>query len=161
MGLEWVWGLLQLGFVRWAPPSLLHKTTLTTGPVLQCRTICRIILMGVSSEGKTQGVCVQKSPKFSYKFWIDRWKYVKEVKGTLVLTSYKRVESLHEMPTVAKMDCHWWQTAILLLYPSYARYTIQEEQEGCKVRTRWHYTYCTTQGTVNQSINQSKSFRGA
>ena len=28
MGLEWVWGLLQPGFVRWAP--LLHKTTLTT-----------------------------------------------------------------------------------------------------------------------------------
>ena len=32
MGLEWVWGLLQPGFVRWAPPSppLLHKTTLNT-----------------------------------------------------------------------------------------------------------------------------------
>ena len=30
MGLEWVWGLLQPVFVRWAPP-LLHKTTLTTG----------------------------------------------------------------------------------------------------------------------------------
>ena len=29
MGLEWVWGLLRPGFVRWAP--LLHKTTLTTG----------------------------------------------------------------------------------------------------------------------------------
>ena len=28
VGLEWVWGLLQPGFVRWAP--LLHKTTLTT-----------------------------------------------------------------------------------------------------------------------------------
>ena len=28
MGLEWVWGLLQPGFVRWA--RLLHKTTLTT-----------------------------------------------------------------------------------------------------------------------------------
>ena len=29
MGLEWVWGLLQPGFVKWAP-TLLHKTTLTT-----------------------------------------------------------------------------------------------------------------------------------
>ena len=29
MGLEWVCGLLQPGFVRWAPPPL-HKTTLTT-----------------------------------------------------------------------------------------------------------------------------------
>ena len=28
VGLEWVWGLLQPGFVGWAP--LLHKTTLTT-----------------------------------------------------------------------------------------------------------------------------------
>jgi len=28
VGLEWVWGLLQPGFVRWAP--LLHKTTLTS-----------------------------------------------------------------------------------------------------------------------------------
>jgi len=28
VGLEWVWGLFQPGFVRWAP--LLHKTTLTT-----------------------------------------------------------------------------------------------------------------------------------
>ena len=28
MGLEWVWGLVQPGFVGWAP--LLHKTTLTT-----------------------------------------------------------------------------------------------------------------------------------
>jgi len=30
MGLEWVWGLLQPGFVRWATAPLLHKTTLTT-----------------------------------------------------------------------------------------------------------------------------------
>jgi len=30
VGLEWVCGLLQPGFVRWAPPPLLHKTTLTT-----------------------------------------------------------------------------------------------------------------------------------
>jgi len=29
VGLVWVWGLLQPGFVRWAPP-LLHKTTLTS-----------------------------------------------------------------------------------------------------------------------------------
>ena len=28
LGVEWVWGLFQPGFVRWAP--LLHKTTLTT-----------------------------------------------------------------------------------------------------------------------------------
>jgi len=29
---EWVWGLLQPSFVRWAPlPHLLHMTTLTTG----------------------------------------------------------------------------------------------------------------------------------
>ena len=28
VGFEWVWGLLQPGFVSWAP--LLHKTTLTT-----------------------------------------------------------------------------------------------------------------------------------
>ena len=27
MGLEWVWGLLQPGFVRWAVSPLLHKTT--------------------------------------------------------------------------------------------------------------------------------------
>ena len=29
-GLEWIWGLIQPGFVRWAPTPL-HKTTLTTG----------------------------------------------------------------------------------------------------------------------------------
>ena len=29
MGFEWVWGLIQPGFVRWAPPPL-HETTLTT-----------------------------------------------------------------------------------------------------------------------------------
>jgi len=28
--LEWVWGLLQPGFVRWAPPLASQKTTLTT-----------------------------------------------------------------------------------------------------------------------------------
>jgi len=36
VGLEWVWGLLQPGFVRWAPPpTLLHKTTLTTELLLK------------------------------------------------------------------------------------------------------------------------------
>ena len=37
MGLEWVWGLLQPGFVRWAP--LLHNTTLTTASYWTCRSV--------------------------------------------------------------------------------------------------------------------------
>jgi len=45
VGLEWVWGLLQPGFVRWAPR--LHKTTLTTGWTVSLAQVCRCdVLLG-------------------------------------------------------------------------------------------------------------------
>jgi len=63
-----MWGLLQPGFVRWAPPPPLHMTTLTTA-------ITDSASMGGLRRARSVCVSLSSLSAFSFPKWYWREKY--------------------------------------------------------------------------------------
>ena len=102
--MEWVWGLLQTGFVRWAPPHASHDH------FNHCFSVCPLTRAFVAVSGRyvQSVICHLPSMHYAY-FCCDRLYYAHGIKHWCCLTSVclSRTSWIFMAPTATESKARW------------------------------------------------------